>query len=51
MLLVAAGLAVAAGAGALYVTLDDSPDVDPQVSGVSVTNTTSTIPAEPTTVP
>jgi hypothetical protein len=50
-MLVAAGLVIAAAGGALYVGLDDPDDVEPQVSGVSVTNTTSTIPAVPSTVP
>ena len=50
-LLVAAGLVIAAASGAAYVALDDSSDVQPKVSGVSVTNTTSTIPAASTTGP
>jgi hypothetical protein len=50
-LLLTGGLVIAAAGGAAYVALDDSNDVEPKVSGVSVTKTTSTIPAVPTTVP
>ena len=52
VLIMTLAVVLAAAGGLLWWQVaGDGSDVEPQVSGVSVVNTTSTIPAEPTTLP